>query len=367
MGQPIAVVAGNSGAFPWYNSGQPQVALPQPQQLRLQSGQCVAMQMPPQPPYMVAMGPPPAGATTIMLRQLGPPPYPSGTDPLPSPSTMGHIGIRKQVPVTVEVVSSSGAPPSQQNLELSPAQTPIKLSPAQTPIKAFPTRSYVPPHVPNRVPTIPGVEHLEPITVYNLLREGGNCILVDLRSDDRAAGLIEGALHIPAVGNGCFPARLPELTKEWANQELVILTCQYSAHRAPQCANWYRQQTHAGQRVAILSGGFRGWEGNGFPVQAYSDEKKPMNTVDDLALQLGKQFLESLPQQVSTPQASAEAMGGVQQAMAVVGQPVTTIQSMPTQDQFAQIAPRPQTLPAQILPSQVMSAQLQPGSPVPSA
>merc|ERR1712007_178241 len=43
--------------------------------------------------------------------------------------------------------------------------------------------------------------------------------------------------------------------------------CQYSAHHAPQCANWYRERASPKQRVAIMSMGFRGWEGLGLPVQ----------------------------------------------------------------------------------------------------
>eukprot|EP00971_Amphidinium_carterae_P020489 403387-Amphidinium_carterae.1 len=75
--------------------------------------------------------------------------------------------------------------------------------------------------------------------------------------------IIEGSLHVPATeGRVPFAARIPELLEShtpWpcmcvcllvctvvqareqgGDRELVVFTCQYSAHRAPQCANWYR-------------------------------------------------------------------------------------------------------------------------------
>jgi len=154
---------------------------------------------------------------------------------------------------------------------------------------------YAPPHCPHRVPTLPNVEHLDPVLVYNLLRER-KCLLVDLRGEDRASGLMEGAIHEPAIDTVPFPAKVPKLTQLWANQGIIVFTCQYSAHRAPQCANWYRQMAHPRQRVAILSGGFRNWESLGLPVQALASLDVG-RAADDLAMQLGTQFVESLPEQ----------------------------------------------------------------------
>jgi len=62
------------------------------------------------------------------------------------------------------------------------------------------------------------------------------------------------------------------LAKLWRHQPLIIFHCQYSAHRAPQCANWYREQAVQSQRVAIMDGGFRGWEATGLPVQGGGDQ-----------------------------------------------------------------------------------------------
>lgn len=139
---------------------------------------------------------------------------------------------------------------------------------------------YVPPPCPNRVPTIAGITHFDPITVHNLLAEN-KCLLVDLRGDDRASGLIEGAVHEQAISTVPFKCRVPDLCRRWAHNPIVIFTCQYSAHRAPQCANWYREKAHPRQRVGILSGGFRGWESVGLPVvaQAIGDAARDRKSV----------------------------------------------------------------------------------------
>lgn len=120
--------------------------------------------------------------------------------------------------------------------------------------------------LPRTVPLALGVERLDPVMVQQLLRSGG-CVLVDVRGDDRTCGTIEGAVHVPAIDAEPFPARVQELVKSWRNQPLIIFHCQYSAHRAPQCAAWYREQATQNQRVAIMDGGFRGWESTGLPVQ----------------------------------------------------------------------------------------------------
>eukprot|EP00971_Amphidinium_carterae_P295492 5868623-Amphidinium_carterae.1 len=110
-------------------------------------------------------------------------------------------------------------------------------------------RPYVPPVLPNTVATIENVEHISPINVAQLLAEK-RCTLIDVRAEDRAAGLIDGAEHVPAVE--CSPEKVPSLLQRFGTQEhhhrlygieleeLVLFFCQYSAHRAPQCANWYR-------------------------------------------------------------------------------------------------------------------------------
>lgn len=129
------------------------------------------------------------------------------------------------------------------------------------------------PELPNMVPLIAGIERLEPEDVHRML-QGGDCILVDVRGEDRACGWIMGSVHIPAVESGecALRLRLPELTRRWAGAGLVVLHCQYSCHRAPQNANWYREMAPSAQRVAILAGGFRGWEQCGLPVEHATGE-----------------------------------------------------------------------------------------------
>jgi rhodanese-related sulfurtransferase len=135
---------------------------------------------------------------------------------------------------------------------------------------------------------VENVENIDPKTVHDLLHSM-QCLLVDLRGEDRAAGLIEGAVHEPAIDNVPFPTKVPKLVQQWADQSLVIFTCQYSAHRAPQCANWYRQKASPRQRVAILSGGFRGWEAMGLPVQSLASGERA-HAADEAAKQLGTRF-----------------------------------------------------------------------------
>jgi len=149
-------------------------------------------------------------------------------------------------------------------------------------------KAYVPPHLPNTVPTIENVENIDPKKVHDLLQSKG-CLLIDLRGEDRAAGLIDGAVHEPAIDAVPFPTKVPKLVQKWADQSLVVFTCQYSAHRAPQCANWYRQKANPRQRVAILSGGFRGWEALGLPVQSLA-APDAAHAADETAKLLGSQF-----------------------------------------------------------------------------
>jgi len=157
------------------------------------------------------------------------------------------------------------------------------------------------------VPIIEGVEILDPTEVYNLLYNE-ECVLVDVRGDDRAAGLIAGAYHVPAIGEPMFPTRLPDLLRAFASESLVVFTCQYCAHRGPQCANWYREQANARQRVAVLAGGFRGWEAAGLPVAApvanpneavVSTPGNPNEGVppDMYALQQGSEFAHAFARQ----------------------------------------------------------------------
>jgi len=138
------------------------------------------------------------------------------------------------------------------------------------------------------VPTVENVENIDPKTIHALLKSR-KCLLVDLRGDDRSVGLIEGAIHEPAIDTVPFPTKVPTLVQQWADQSLVVFTCQYSAHRAPQCANWYRQKAHPHQRVAVLAGGFRGWQAMGLPVQSFVNNEQTL-AADEAATQLGMNF-----------------------------------------------------------------------------
>merc|ERR1719265_265481 len=155
--------------------------------------------------------------------------------------------------------------------------------------------TYVEPDVPNTVPLAHGVERIYPKDVHRMLR-AKECVLVDLRGKDRSAGSIPGSFHCPAVdGTILFQSKIPGLKERFRDKNLVVFTCMYSAHRGPQCANWYKEQADPKQRVAIMSGGFRGWEGNGLPVENASSGDK--DAADAYALQQGLQFTQEQPQQ----------------------------------------------------------------------
>lgn len=158
-------------------------------------------------------------------------------------------------------------PASPQPVPLQAAPAPPQLAPPRAAGDAQPAPPmYVAPRLPNVVATSAGVEHIEPEQVQALLRAGA-CLLVDVRGGDRNTGWIEGAVHVPAIDTVPFLTKAPELAQRWADEQLVVFHCQYSAHRAPQCANWYRERASPSQRVGILSGGFRAWEGWGLPCQ----------------------------------------------------------------------------------------------------
>merc|ERR1712232_285529 len=103
-------------------------------------------------------------------------------------------------------------------------------------------------------------------------------------------GTIEGAVHVLAIDAVPFALRIQEYVRQWKEQPLVIFHCQYSAHRAPQCANWYREQAPEYQRVAIMDGGFRGWESRGLPFQQCTQGLGGQQHSNMYALQQGMQF-----------------------------------------------------------------------------
>lgn len=185
--------------------------------------------------------------------------------------------------------------PMRSTVEKS-TQSPVKRASRSPQIMLRPEGRYRAPVLPNTVPTNGGVEHLDPETVSKLLAEK-RCVLVDLRGDDRAAGIIPGAVHEPAIDRVPFTSKVPGLVQRWANETLVVFTCQYSAHRAPQCANWYREQADSKQRVAILAGGFRGWEARKLPVSSLASDDQAA-IADDFAIRQGVHFVQQHAPQV---------------------------------------------------------------------
>lgn len=137
------------------------------------------------------------------------------------------------------------------------------------------------------VPLLDSVERLSAELVAELLKTN-TCRLVDVRGADRCVGLIDGALHMPAVSvDAPFTARLPDLVNDWKNDRLIIFFCQFCKHRAPYCANLYRNQCDSMQRVAIIEGGFRAWQSKGLPVQDGGGTIAERATADAFALHQG--------------------------------------------------------------------------------
>jgi len=230
-----------------------------------------------------------------------------------------HRLPQRQLPMTnvqpaqqAQRPSQSSGTPVRVTLQ-SVAQTKQKETVSQTQPISQSSIPYVPPVLPNTVPTIDGVENVAPDVVHQLI-QSQQCVLVDLRGEDRAAGLIEGSVHVQAIDNVPFTWKVPDLVRQWEDQPLVIFTCQYSAHRAPQCANWYREKSDSRQRVAIMTGGFRCWEGVGLPVQSLADHETAMAS-DAAALQLGTQFVQTLPERQAQRIAGSEAQPIIEPAV----------------------------------------------------
>ena len=142
-----------------------------------------------------------------------------------------------------------------------------------------------------------GVERLDPDEVlYDL--HAKQCVLVDVRGNDRASGYIDESIHVPCTTEDPFYPKVQKLVEKLTDESLVVFTCQYSCHRAPTCANWYRAKAPKEQRVAVLEGGFRGWEAAGFPVRKdnfVDEEAADKHAVEEGARVATKQLMESLP------------------------------------------------------------------------
>jgi len=76
--------------------------------------------------------------------------------------------------------------------------------------------------VAGEVPLAAGVETLSPQLVNTLLGHR-SCVILDVRGADRASGLIDGCLHVPAVhAQHPFPGRVPELVESFKDKQLII-------------------------------------------------------------------------------------------------------------------------------------------------
>ena len=53
--------------------------------------------------------------------------------------------------------------------------------------------------------------------------------------------------------------------------------CQYSAHRAPTVANYYRNAAPPQQKVLVMDGGFRGWEAMELPITKVEEADEKWN------------------------------------------------------------------------------------------
>ena len=109
-------------------------------------------------------------------------------------------------------------------------------------------------------------------------------MVVDLRGQDRETGTIEGTVSIPAM----------DFLKDLAHTPIVAFFCQYSAHRAPSVANFYRKSCPSKQRVLVMEGGFRGWEAQRLPIQA-GQSSLPAAALDSLALKIGAEVVAAMP------------------------------------------------------------------------
>lgn len=83
--------------------------------------------------------------------------------------------------------------------------------------------------MPSEMPGVPlddGVELLSPELIQGLVRDG-TCLLIDVRSADRAAGTIEGSVHVPAISmKDPFVSKLPGLVQQYSNVRLIVFLCQ---------------------------------------------------------------------------------------------------------------------------------------------
>lgn len=97
---------------------------------------------------------------------------------------------------------------------------------------------------------------ITPNELNNLLNNGTDALIVDVReADEVAAGMIDGARHIPL---GELRSRVAELDKS----RPVVAVCR-SGRRSAAAAD---QLAAAGFTAYTMTGGMLDWSANGLPV-----------------------------------------------------------------------------------------------------
>lgn len=141
------------------------------------------------------------------------------------------------------------------------------------------------PVIEAQVPKDAGVEGMHPIDFKAFWEQNQqNMIVVDLRGEDRASGVIAGTVHVPAMD---LLKQIGTYVEKFRDQPIVAFFCQYSAHRAPTVANFFRKSCPSKQRVMVLEGGFRGWEAHDLPIQQMETTVSQAEC-DQLALKIGQ-------------------------------------------------------------------------------
>ncbi|CAL1128704.1 unnamed protein product [Cladocopium goreaui] len=141
------------------------------------------------------------------------------------------------------------------------------------------------PLIDGQVPKDAGVEGMHPIDFkafweQSLLKFLSTCSVLPV-------GVMgfKRTVHVPAMD---LLKEIQKFVEMFLDQPIVAFMCQYSAHRAPTVANFYRKSCPSKQRVIILEGGFRGWEAHDLPIQQI-ETKLSQKAADQLALKIGKE------------------------------------------------------------------------------
>jgi rhodanese-related sulfurtransferase len=119
--------------------------------------------------------------------------------------------------------------------------------------------------------------------------------IIDLRTKgaaDRMQGFIPYSVNVDHLQ---CTNRIPEILQATADTDLLVVHCQFSAHRGPTIANLLQEEIERNpgvyrQQIALARGGFRAWQEYGFPLDMDEEAKdSPTSTDgDELALAYGQ-------------------------------------------------------------------------------